>query len=96
MESMNSSEREQFVSLYKPIVEEIVDRWAVGKPINQFSGMANGYYRLTNFLLEYLVRERAFPTGVHDMPEGRDRLNRLEPSFPVDFDVIVGETVLPR
>jgi hypothetical protein len=95
MESMNAG-RDQAVALYRPVVEGIVDRWAVGKPINQFSSKANGYYRLTNYFLEYLMEHRAFPTGVHDMPEGRDRFNQLEPSFPVDFDVVIGDTALPR
>jgi hypothetical protein len=96
MEGDNTIKREQAAALFRPVVEEIVDRWAFGKPINQFSNKANGYYRFTNYLLEYLVEYKAFPTGVHDMPEGRDRFNQLEPSFPVDFDVVIGDAVLPR
>jgi hypothetical protein len=95
MESLKT-ERDQAVALYRPVVEKIVDSWAVGKPINQFSNKANGYYRLTNYLLEYLIEHKAFPTGVHDMPEGRDRFDQIEPSFPVDFDVVAGDAVLPR
>ncbi len=93
---MNKSERETAVELYRPVVEKIVDHWAIGKPINLFSNKANGYYRLTNYLLEYLVKHSEFPSGIHDMPEGRDRLNQLEPSFPVDFDIVIGNNALPR
>ncbi|HWR01187.1 MAG TPA: hypothetical protein VN371_04940 [Chlorobaculum sp.] len=93
---MNKSERDVSVERYRPVVEKIVDRWAVGKPVNQFSNRANGYYRLTNYLLDYLVEHNEFPTGVHEMPEGRDRLNQLEPSFPVDFDVVIGDNALFR
>jgi len=30
---------------------------------------------------------------VHEMPEGRDSFNRVEPSFPVDFDMLLGSRV---
>ncbi|MEI7695505.1 MAG: hypothetical protein WCI64_07665 [Chlorobium sp.] len=51
---------------------------------------------MTNYLLEYLVAYGMFPEGVHAMPEGRDRHNNVEPSFPVDFDSIIGELSLPK
>ncbi|NTW51629.1 MAG: hypothetical protein HGB22_03475 [Chlorobiaceae bacterium] len=89
------SERDTKAEPYRPIVERIVDSWAVGKPVNQFSNKANGYYRLTNYLLDYLIEHNRFPTGVHEMPEGRDRFNQIEPSFPVDFDMVIGDAVLP-
>ncbi|NTU58671.1 MAG: hypothetical protein HGB00_07100 [Chlorobiaceae bacterium] len=92
---MNSAERETAIDRYMPAVEAIVERWAVGKPLNPFSNKANGYYRLTSYLLEYLIEHNAFPAGVHEMPEGRDRFNNIEPSFPVDFDVVVGDASLP-
>lgn len=80
---------------YQTIVEGIVERWAAGKPALQSSGKPSGYYRLTNYLLEYINLKQALPTGIHIMPEGRDRFNNLEPSFPVDFDTIIEGIVLP-
>jgi len=59
------------------------------------TGKPSGYYRLTNYLLEYIRVHNKLPTGVHAMPEGRDRLNNLEPSFPVDFNTITGGISLP-
>jgi hypothetical protein len=79
------------------VVEEIVEGWAAGKPINQSPGSTStkpaGYYRLRGYLLEYMQRHGAFPGGVHEMPEGRDSFNRVEPSFPVDFDMLLGSRV---
>ncbi len=80
---------------YQPVVEQIVERWAFGKPPLEATGKPSGYYRLTNYLLEYLLANGAFPKGIHAMPEGRDRNNTIEPSFPVDFDSIVGDIVFP-
>lgn len=84
---------------YQAIVEQIVERWAVGKPKNQSPGSTSnkpsGYYRLTNYLLEYVTLNNTLPTGVHTMPEGRDRFNQVEPSFLVDFDTIGREFTLP-
>jgi len=79
-----------------PVVTEMVDRWAEGKPLNPDSGKANGYYRLTGWLLDYMEQHGALPNGVHAMPEGRDRLNRPEPSFPVDFDAFTEGFTLPE
>ena len=76
------------VADYKPLVEQIVEGWAAGKPPLETTGKPGGYYRLTNYLLEYLVANGTLPTGVHAMPEGRDSHNNIEPSFPVDFDSI--------
>ncbi len=80
---------------YQPLVERIVEGWAAGKPPLQATGKPSGYYRLTNYLLEYLVSNGTFPEGVHAMPEGLDRHNNIEPSFPVDFDAIIGNATLP-
>ncbi len=80
---------------YQAIAEAIVERWAFGKPKLQSSGKPSGYYRLTNYLLEYIKLKQALPTGIHNMPEGRDCFNNLEPSFPVDFDTIIGGIVVP-
>jgi hypothetical protein len=83
---------------YKGIVEQIVEFWAVGKPVNPSPGSTStkpsGYYRLTNYLFEYLCLYSAFPRGVHTIPEGRDRFNNVESSFPVDFDTIIDESML--
>jgi hypothetical protein len=82
--------------MYRPAVSKVVERWAADKPENPASGKPSGYYRLTAYLTEYLVRKNALPTGVHTMPEGRDSQNRIEPSFPVDFDEITGDVELPE
>jgi len=74
---------------YQPLVQQIVEGWAVGKPPLPATGKPSGYYRLTNYLLDYLLANGALPTGIHAMPEGRDRNNVIEPSFPVDFDAII-------
>jgi hypothetical protein len=50
---------------------------------------------LTGWLLEYLLRHDAFPVGVHPMPEGMDSEGRIEPSFPVDFDPLLGGRSFP-
>ncbi|UWX58522.1 hypothetical protein NY406_04465 [Chlorobaculum sp. MV4-Y] len=89
---MNNEKRNALEAHYQPIVEEIVEHWASGKPPNPSpaatSNKPSGYFRLTNWLLDYLVLNGEFPKGVHMMPEGRDRLGQLEPSFPVDFDLL--------
>jgi hypothetical protein len=78
---------------FRPLVEQIVERWAIGKPPNSSpvatSDKPSGYFRLTGYLLDYLESTGALPEGVHMMPEGRDALGNLEPSFPVDFDRIL-------
>ena len=68
--------------------EQIVERWAIGRPLLETTGKPSGYYRLTNYLREYITIHNALPTGIHTMPVGRDRNNNIEPSFPVDFDAI--------
>lgn len=73
---------------YQPIVTELVETWATGRPPLPATGKPSGYYRMTAFLLEYLCSNHAFPTGIHNMPEGRDSNNKIEPSFPVDFDLL--------
>lgn len=99
MDSPKQKPSEMKTQQYKAVVEQIVEGWALGKPVNQSPGSTStkpsGYYRLTNYLLEYLLLHGTYPAGVHDMPEGRDRFNRLEPSFPVDFDSIIGDRTLP-
>lgn len=87
---------EKLKTRYSPLVTEMVERWAEGKPLNADSGKANGYYRLTGWLLDYLVLHGTFPKGVHAMPEGRDRFNQTEPSFPVDFDTLTEGFSLPE
>lgn len=97
---MNTTKCNQLEDRYRPIVEEIVEQWAIGKPPNPSpaatSTKPSGYFRLTNWLLDYLVMHGEFPKGVHMMPEGRDRFGELEPSFPVDFDPLTGGRVLPE
>jgi hypothetical protein len=97
---MNTDKRIQLETYYRPIVEEIVDHWAIGKPPNPSpaatSTKPSGYFRLTNYLLDYLAANGEFPAGVHMMPEGRDRFGQLEPSFPVDFDPLTGGRALPE
>ncbi|NTU53519.1 MAG: hypothetical protein HGA97_07445 [Chlorobiaceae bacterium] len=92
---MDNRERIGREALYLPAVEEIVERWAEGKPPNPSpaatSDKPSGYFRLTNWLLDYLVTNREFPKGVHQMPEGLDRFGTIEPSFPVDFDPLTAE-----
>lgn len=87
---MNEEKRNVLETRYRPVVEEIVERWAVGKPPNPSpaatSSKPSGYFRLTNWLLEYLVVNGEFPKGVHMMPEGRDRFGNFEPGFVVNFD----------
>ena len=96
IEEQNPLEQERKFQRYKDVVEEIVEEWAACKPINPTPGSTkpSGYFRLTNYLLDYLTLHHAFPTGVHAMPEGRDRFNNLEPSFPIDFDSIIGNRTL--
>jgi hypothetical protein len=97
---MNNENRNALEAYYQPIVDEIVERWAIGKPPNPSpaatSTRPSGYFRLKNWLLDYLVRHGDFPKGVHMMPEGRDRFGELEPSFPVDFDPLTGGRALPE
>lgn len=91
--------REAAIEKFRPVVERIVDRWAIGKPPNPSpaatSDKPSGYFRLSNYLLEFLVVNGTFPAGIHAMPEGRDRLGNLEPSFPVDFDEILKGFTMP-
>jgi hypothetical protein len=95
---MDTDDRNRREACYRPIVEKIVESWAVGKPPNPSpaatSNKPSGYFRLTGYLLDYLVMNGDFPKGVHMMPEGRDRFGQLEPSFPVDFDQLTGEETL--
>jgi len=97
---MNTDNRSQLEARYRPLVEEVVELWAIGKPPNPSptatSSKPSGYFRLTNWLLDYLVANGEFPKGVHMMPEGRDRFGQLEPSFPVDFDPLTSDRALPE
>ena len=77
-------------------IEEIVEQWAFGKPLLASTGKPSGYYRLINYLREYITASNTLPTGIHTMPEGRDRFNQLEPSFPVDFDTLIDAIRLKR
>lgn len=83
-------------ALYQPLVTAVADLWAEGKPLNPDSGKANGYYRLSGWLLDYLVQHKAMPEGVHRMPEGRNRHGETEPAFPVDFDTLSKGFSLPE
>ncbi|WP_170181341.1 hypothetical protein [Chlorobaculum thiosulfatiphilum] len=95
---MNTDNRSQLEARYRPLVEEVVEQWAIDKPPNPSpaatSSKPSGYFRLTNWLLDYLVANGEFPKGVHMMPEGRDRFGQLEPSFPVDFDSLTSDRAL--
>lgn len=97
---METEERDRLEALYRPLVETIVERWATGKPPNPSpaatSNKPSGYFRLTHWLLDYLVTHQEFPTGVHQMPEGIDRFGAIEPSFPVDFDPLTENRELLR
>ena len=74
------------------LAEQFFECWAIGKPLLEATGKPSGYYRLTNYLREYITVQNALPKGIHTMPEGRDRFNNIEPSFPVDFDTYSGIT----
>jgi len=93
-EQQELQEEQRKKASYQVVVKHLVDGWAVGRPVLQSTGKPSGYYRLTNYLLEYLLAHAAFPRGIHAMPEGRDRHNNLEPSFPVDFDSMIGDRTL--
>ena len=99
METKPAAGRDELPAGYRALVKQIVEKWAIGKPPNPSpaatSDKPSGYFRLTNYLLEYLADNRSFPTGIHAMPEGRDSLGNLEPSFPVDFDLILKGFDLP-
>ncbi|NTV03207.1 MAG: hypothetical protein HGB04_10600 [Chlorobiaceae bacterium] len=100
METKSGSGQQDLINRYRTVVEQIVEKWAVGKPPNPSpvatSNKPSGYFRLTNWLLEYLAAHGELPSGLHDMPEGRDILGNLEPSFPVDFDIILEGFTLPE
>ncbi len=70
------------------LAAQIVERWAKGKPLLATTGKPSGYYRLTNYLRDYIATHNTLPTGIHTMPEGCDSNNNIEPSFPVNFDAI--------
>ncbi len=95
-EEQQSLERNRKKILYHATIEQIVDGWAVGKPVLESTGKPSGYYRLTNYLRQYTIAHESLPKGIHTMPEGRDSFNKLEPSFPVDFDSIIGKITLPE
>ncbi len=95
-EEQESLERNRKRALYEAVVLQIVEGWAQGKPTLPTTGKPSGYYRLTNYLRDYLLVHRRFPKGIHTMPEGRDSFNKIEPSFPVDFDAIIGTLTLPE
>ncbi len=94
-EEQKSLERNRKKTLYQATIEQIVDGWASGKPVLESTGKPSGYYRLTNYLLQYIIAHESLPKGIHTMPEGRDSFNKLEPSFTVDFDSIIGKITLP-
>jgi hypothetical protein len=95
-EERDSLERNRKRAYYLATVEQIVDGWAVGKPVLESTGKPSGYYRLTNYLRQYITAHESLPKGIHFMPEGRDSLNNIEPSFPVDFNSIIGDITLPE
>ncbi|HHE32678.1 MAG TPA: hypothetical protein ENL07_08700 [Chlorobaculum parvum] len=100
MDRAKNEEIDRLEALFLPVVEEIVERWAEGKPPKPSpaatSDKPSGYFRLTNYLLDYLVRHQEFPEGAHRMPEGRDRFGTFEPGFVVNFDAVIGDSVLPK
>lgn len=95
-EEQDSLERNRKKAFYLATIEQIVDGWAVGKPVLESTGKPSGYYRLTNYLRQYIIAHDSLPKGTHFMPEGRDSFNNLEPSFPVDFNSIIGDITLPK
>jgi hypothetical protein len=95
-EEQESLERNRKKAFYLATIEQIVDGWAVGKPVLESTGKPTGYYRLTNYLRQYIIAHESLPKGIHFMPEGRDSFNNVEPSFLVDFDSIIGEITLPK
>lgn len=95
-EEQKSLERNRKKALYQATIEQIVEGWAVGKPVLESTGKPIGYYRLTNYLRQHLISHESMPKGIHTMPEGRDSFNKIEPSFQVDFDRIIGEVTLPE
>ena len=95
-EEQESLERNRKRAFYLATIEQIVDGWAVGKPVLESTGKPIGYYRLTNYLRQYIIGHESLPKGIHFMPEGRDSFNNLEPSFPVDFNSIIGDITLPK
>ncbi|ACF43540.1 hypothetical protein [Pelodictyon phaeoclathratiforme] len=95
-EEQESLERNRKRALYQATIEQIVEGWAVGKPILESTGKPSGYYRLTNYLRQYIIEHESLPKGIHTMPEGRDSFNNIEPSFPVDFNSIIGDITLPE
>lgn len=94
-EERESLERNRKKAFYLATVEQIVDGWAIGKPVLESTGKPSGYYRLTNYLRQYIATHESLPKGIHFMPEGRDSFNTIEPSFPVDFNSIIGDISLP-
>lgn len=100
MNTPDNTQNGQLEALYRPVVEEIVERWAEGKPPNPSPAATtdkpSGYFRLTGWLLDYVVKHRTLPAGAHRMPDGRDRFGYFEPAFVVNFDGIVGDSVLPK
>lgn len=68
---MESNARE---TLYREQVEALVEKWAEGKPPNPAAesptAKPSGYYRLSGWLLEYLMEHDELPSGVHAMPRG--------------------------
>jgi hypothetical protein len=95
-EEQESLERNRKMTLYLATIQKIVDGWALGKPVLESTGKPSGYYRLTNYLGQYIISHETLPKGIHFMPEGRDSFNNLEPSFPVDVDSIIGDITLPK
>jgi hypothetical protein len=100
MLQMEPDEHSRLDLLYRPAVEAIVEKWAIGKPPNpspvSTSNKPTGYFRLTDYLLAYLITNRTFPEGVHAMPEGKDIQGNPEPSFPIDFNEILEGFTLPE
>ena len=95
-EEQKSLERNRKKVLYQATIEQIVEGWALSKPVLESTGKPSGYYRLTNYLRQYIIAHECMPKGIHTMPEGRDSFNRIEPSFLVDLDSIIGEVTLPE
>ncbi len=95
-EEQKSLERNRKKAFYQATIEQIVEGWAAGKPVLESTGKPSGYYRLTSYLSQYIMAHESLPKGIHTMPEGRDSFNKIEPSFQVDFDRIIGEVTLPE
>jgi len=43
------------------VADQIVESWAKGKPLLETTGKPSGYYRLTNYLRDYIATHNTLP-----------------------------------